>query len=98
MSVRYFEDLEVWKEARTLTDEIYKAAQSPVFSTDFGLRDQMERAAVSVMSNIAEGFLKGTGYFFHSVSLNPLGSSIDWPYNPPFQIPDTLTEPGVPLF
>lgn len=59
MAVRYFEDLEVWKEARRLTNEVYKATQSPVFSKDFDLRDQMQRAAVSVMSNIAEGFERG---------------------------------------
>lgn len=59
MSVRYFEDLEVWKKARALTNEIYKATNEGAFSKDFGLRDQIRRAAVSVMSNISEGYERG---------------------------------------
>jgi four helix bundle protein len=56
---KYFEDLDVWKEARRLTNEIYAATGNGAFSKDFGLRDQIQRAAVSVMSNIAEGFERG---------------------------------------
>jgi four helix bundle protein len=59
MSVKYFEDLEVWKEARAMTNRIYKITAESGFSKDFGLRDQIRRAAVSVMSNIAEGFERG---------------------------------------
>ena len=59
MAVKYFEDLEVWKEARRLTQQIYQATKDSRFSKDFGLRDQIRRAAVSVMSNIAEGFERG---------------------------------------
>jgi len=59
MSVIYFEDLEVWKEARKLTNEIYRVTGNSVFSKDFGLRDQIRRAAVLVMSNVAEGFERG---------------------------------------
>jgi len=59
MAVRYFEDLEVWKEARRLTNEVYAATRDTGFSKDFGLRDQIRRAAVSVMSNVAEGFERG---------------------------------------
>jgi len=59
MAVKYFEDLEVWKEARRLTNEIYGATRNDGFSKDFGLRDQIQRAAVSIMSNIAEGFERG---------------------------------------
>lgn len=59
MAVRYFEDLEVWKEARRLTNEVYTTTQTLGFSRDFGLRDQIQRAAVSIMSNIAEGFERG---------------------------------------
>jgi four helix bundle protein len=57
--VKYFEDLDVWKEARRLTNEIYAATRDGAFSKDFGLRDQIQRAAVSIMSNIAEGFERG---------------------------------------
>ena len=56
MKVRRFEDLEVWQLARDLSVEIYRATQEGQFYKDFGLRDQIRHAAVSVMSNIAEGF------------------------------------------
>ena len=55
MGIEHFEDLEIWKEARRVTYEIYRLASSAKFK-DFALRDQIRRAAVSVMSNIAEGF------------------------------------------
>jgi len=51
-----FEDLDVWKHARALTSKVYRISRQGEFARDFGLRDQMQRAAVSVMSNIAEGF------------------------------------------
>jgi four helix bundle protein len=50
MQIKTFEDLEIWKEARRLTAEIYRQSQNPKFSKDFGLRDQMRGAAVSIMS------------------------------------------------
>ena len=59
MSVKTFEDMEVWKEARRLTQRIYHLTKNEDFSKDFGLRDQIRRAAVSIMSNIAEGFERG---------------------------------------
>ena len=55
-SVDRFEDLDVWKRARTLANMIYDFSTSGEFVRDFGLRDQMRRAAVSIMSNISEGF------------------------------------------
>ncbi len=51
-----FEDLEVWQAARRLVREIYRATSTGDFALDFALRDQTRRAAVSAMSNIAEGF------------------------------------------
>ena len=51
-----FEDLEAWKIARELTREIYRVTSADKFSRDFGLGDQLRRASVSIMSNIAEGF------------------------------------------
>lgn len=59
MPVQNFEELEIWKDARALTKVIYRLTGDPKFSKDFGLRDQIRRAAVSVMSNIAEGFERG---------------------------------------
>jgi four helix bundle protein len=60
MSVRRFEDLVVWQKARVLTNEIYKITKKPEFSKDLGLKDQIQRASVSIMSNIAEGFERGS--------------------------------------
>lgn len=54
-----FEDIEAWRKARELTKAVYAATSEGPFSRDFGLRDQIRRAAVSVMSNIAEGFERG---------------------------------------
>ena len=60
MSVRKFEDLVVWQKARVLTNEIYEITKKPEFSKDLGLKDQIQRASVSIMSNIAEGFERGS--------------------------------------
>lgn len=54
--VERFEDLQVWQMAHELSVSIYKLTKDGEFSRDWGLRDQIQRAAVSVMSNIAEGF------------------------------------------
>ncbi len=54
-----FEDIDAWKRARELVKRIYENTAQGAFSRDFGLRDQIRRAAVSVMSNIAEGFERG---------------------------------------
>jgi four helix bundle protein len=60
MAVKVFEELEVWKESRRLTQRIYHLTKTENFAKDFGLRDQIRRATVSIMSNIAEGFERGT--------------------------------------
>ena len=54
--IKRFEDIRAWQEARVLVKEIYKLTRQDEFSRDFGLKDQIQRAAVSVMTNIAEGF------------------------------------------
>lgn len=59
MQIKNFEDLEIWQLARRLTQEIYALGRTPKLSRDYGLKDQMQRAAVSIMSNIAEGFERG---------------------------------------
>ena len=59
-----FEEIEAWKKARELTKRIYALSRSGEFSRDFGLRDQIRRASVSIISNIAEGHDRsGTGEF-----------------------------------
>ena len=63
--IEKFEDLIAWQKARELTSAIYKVTSTGSFSRDFGLRDQICRASVSVMSNIAEGFERGSKSEFH---------------------------------
>ena len=55
-SITKFEDLIAWQEARALVKMVYKLTSEGTFAKDFGMRDQIQRAAVSVMANIAEGF------------------------------------------
>lgn len=59
-SIRRFEDVLGWQRARELAREIYRASESGAFAKDFTLRDQIRRASVSVLSNIAEGFERGS--------------------------------------
>lgn len=59
-----FEEIEAWKTARRLTNLIYELGNQTGFNRDFGLRDQIRRASVSVMSNIAEGFESRTDVQF----------------------------------
>ena len=59
MAIKKFEDIESWKKARKLTKEIYEATATGRFLRDFGLKDQIRRASVSILSNIAEGFERG---------------------------------------
>lgn len=56
MSISRFEDLIVWQKASVLARDVYRVTAAGDLRKDFGLRDQMQRAAVSIMSNIAEGF------------------------------------------
>lgn len=58
-TLRRFEDIKAWQEARELTRAVYSCSKPGAFARDFGLRDQIRRASVSVMSNIAEGFERG---------------------------------------
>ena len=54
--IERFEDIDCWKEARQLVKLVYSLTKKGSFSMDRGLRDQIQRAAISIMSNIAEGF------------------------------------------
>ena len=55
-TVDNFEELDVWKLARALTGKVYRLSRLGLFAKDYGFRDQICRAAVSIVSNIAEGF------------------------------------------
>jgi len=59
-NIRRFEDIEAWKKARVLVKEVYKVTAAGRFLKDFSLRDQIRRAAVSIISNISEGFSRQT--------------------------------------
>ena len=63
-TIRRFEDIDAWQGARELTRRVYDVSADGRMSRDFGLRDQMRRAAVSIMSNIAEGFESRTEMLF----------------------------------
>ena len=56
MKIERFEDIKAWQEARRLAGLVYDFTKRTSFSRDFGLRGQIQRAVVSVMANIAEGF------------------------------------------
>jgi four helix bundle protein len=69
-SFKTFKDIEAWQSARALTRETYTASNNGAFAKDFGLRDQIRRASVSIMSNIAEGFERsGNGEFVQFLSM-----------------------------
>ncbi|HSB67344.1 MAG TPA: four helix bundle protein [Anaerolineales bacterium] len=63
-TIARFEDIEAWQTTRELTRQIYDLTRHGEFARDFGLRDQMRRASVSIMSNIAEGFEGRTRHLF----------------------------------
>lgn len=60
MKYEHFEDLPVWRAAIDLAVAVYAITERPVFRRRYSLRDQIERAAVSISNNIAEGFERGT--------------------------------------
>jgi 23S rRNA-intervening sequence protein len=57
--IKRFEDIVAWQKARLLTKDVYAAAKLGAFAHDYGLKDQIQRASVSTMANIAEGFERG---------------------------------------
>lgn len=54
--IKRFEEIQGWQEARKLVKMVYSISTEGAFARDFGLRDQIQRASVSIMANIAEGF------------------------------------------
>ena len=60
-----FEELIAWQKARVLAQEVYKVSRQPLFQRDFAICNQIRRAVISIMSNIAEGFERNRSAEFH---------------------------------
>jgi len=72
--IEKFEDLIAWQKTRELTKNIYRVTKLGELSKDFGLRDQIRKSSVSIMSNIAEGFERGGRSEFHQFLVIAKGS------------------------
>ncbi len=59
MKILKFEDLESWRKARKITNKVHEASAAGSFMRDSALKDQIRRASISILSNIAEGFERG---------------------------------------
>ena len=59
MKIERFEDIEAWKEARDIVNRVYRVCSVNGFRKDYSLADQIKRAAISIMANIAEGYERG---------------------------------------
>ncbi len=75
--IKRFEDIEAWQKARELTKAVYEISLSSGFRRDFGLRDQIRRASVSIMLNIAEGFARKTDKEFARFLVQAHGSAAE---------------------
>ncbi len=76
MRIKKFEDIEAWKISRELTKSIYKISSSYKFSKDRILTEQLRKAAISIVSNIAEGFDSGfTGEFARFLGISRRSAS-----------------------
>ena len=60
MKIERFEEIQAWQKARELVKAVYQSTNDGSFARDYSLKDQIRRASVSVMSNIAEGFARQT--------------------------------------
>lgn len=76
-NIEKFEDIESWKRARKLAGDVYRVTSDGRFSKDFGLRDQVRRASISIMLNIAEGFGRRTDKEFGQFLFIALGSAAE---------------------
>ena len=76
-TIKRFEDIGIWQKARELVKDIYTITASGSFAKDFSLRDQIRRAGVSIMLNIAEGFARKTDKEFAQFLVQAHGSSAE---------------------
>lgn len=75
MRINSFEEIKVWQDARAFVKEIYTLTASDKFKKDYGFRDQMQRAAVSILNNISEGFERNNNKEFIKFLLYSKGSA-----------------------
>ena len=75
MKIQKFEDTKVWQDSRAFVKTTYQLTAKPKFKKDFSLRDQIQRAAVSIMNNIAEGYERDSNTEFIRFLLYSKGSS-----------------------
>jgi four helix bundle protein len=76
-TIKRFEDIEAWQKARVYVKDIYTVTSIGAFAKDFSLRDQIRRAAVSIMLNIAEGFARKTDKEFAQFLIHAHGSAAE---------------------
>lgn len=74
MKIERFEDIQAWQKARELVKSIYQVTNEGDFARDYSLKDQIRRASISVMSNIAEGYARQTDKEFTQFLYIALGS------------------------
>ena len=63
-TIQRFEDLEIWKKSRTLSDRVYPLTFKDPIANDFRMKDQIRGSVGSIMDNIAEGFERGSKFEF----------------------------------
>ena len=74
MGYQNFKELRVWQEAKNLSITVYKLTENGKFSKDYSLKEQVRKAAVSIASNIAEGYERGSDKDFIRFLLIAKGS------------------------
>ncbi|MBI5754854.1 four helix bundle protein [Candidatus Peregrinibacteria bacterium] len=67
MKISQFEEIQAWQKAKELTLLIYQLTHNEKLTKDFGLKDQIQKASVSIMNNIAEGFERRSNREFHQI-------------------------------
>jgi len=76
--IEQFEDIQAWQEARILAGWTYELCQNNELSKDYGLKDQIRRSAISIGSNIAEGYGRGSNQEFIRFLRISLGSAYEF--------------------
>ncbi len=76
-TIMRFEDIKTWQKARKLVSLVYKSTKTGGLARDFALRDQLRRASVSIMTNIAEGFARKSNKEFANFLNFSIGSAVE---------------------